>query len=59
MALFPDVFPWKNSQMWQMCMGNGPNLAILLAKWTKFNMAVFASKIANFGLFPIHCINRE
>ncbi len=57
MALFPVVFPWKKSQMCQMCMGNGPNLVFLLAKWT--NMAVFASKIANFGLFPTHSFNRE
>ncbi len=57
MALFPDVLPWKESQMWQMCMGNGPNLVILLAKWT--NMALFASKIAIFGLFPTHSIINE
>ena len=55
MAHFPVLFPWKKSQMCPMCMGNCPNLEILLAKWT--NLAVFARKITNFGFFPTHCIN--
>ncbi len=32
-------------------MGNDPNRANLLAKWTK--MAQFASKFAKYGSFPI------